>query len=289
MTTTEEILDFLEPEEIDDRILEFRQTIDFEKNEYRSLEELGRLFDFMRHLIYVREFEDAADALHKTRRHLEAALEDKPGDPDLLNLWIDWNELAMRFVLPEPDTFAEFPFYREIKETCAGRGPGFDLRLMQNQLGLLTHFQNWTSMGGETGKLEESVREEMVAMQESAIDEINQQLADWKSDGAYEELVSLKRSLLRYYSFSSQPKQAIAILKELLDDLPHHPEFTPTDLADINLEIGSIFLNYNKFKTAQPYLEEARDIYEEAGEAFEIHASQADALVQECLMNNPEE
>lgn len=288
MSTLEETLDYLQPEEVDARVAELKASFDFEQGNYANLTDLRRLFSYIRHLIYIREFEDAADVLHKTRDYLTQALEEHPDHPVLLNLWIDWNELAMRFVLPEPDQFAEYPFYADIRETCEGRDRSFQLRDLQNQLTLLNHYNNWIQAGGNTEILDETVRAEMTLLSESALDNILLVLDEWKADNDIPALVSMKRSLLRHYTLNNQPKEAVLLLKELLEELPEHPDFQVSDLADLNIEIGSIFLNYNKFKQALPYLEEARDLYEEAGEAFEVHASQADALVQECLQKELE-
>lgn len=283
MTPIEEILDFLEPEEIDARIAAYRESIDLNAHTYHALDDFHRIFDYIKHLIYVREFEDAAQILHQSRSHLEAALGANPNDLAYVNLWIDWNELAMRFVLPEPDNFAEYPFFKEIEDICNQHDESLRLRLLHNKLAVLTHLENWKTMGFEIDVLPPDQQQGVIELSTNAISEILEQLGIWKEASAYAELISLKRSLLRYYSFTNQPKQAIELLKELLKELPHHPEFTPTDLADVNLEIGSIYFNYNKYKIALPYLETARDLYEEAGVEFEVHASQAEALVQECI------
>jgi tetratricopeptide (TPR) repeat protein len=282
MTPTEELLDLVDPDEIDERIAAYRQSIDLKNQVYSTTDDFNRIFDYIRHLIYVREFEDAARVLHEARSHLEKAVEHNSNDLKFLNLWIDWNELAMRFVLPEPDQFAEYPFFKEIESVCLQHGDQLRLRLLHNKLALLIHLENWKSMGFEINMLPTEQLNGVTELIEKAISEINEHLKSWKLQSAYVELISLKRALLRYYSFTNQPKLAIEILKEMLEELPHHPQFNPTDLADINLEIGSIYFNYNKFKVAIPYLEAARDIYEAAGEEFEVHASQSDALVKEC-------
>ena len=282
MTTTEELLDLVDPDEIDERIAAYRKSIDLKIQVYSTTDDFQRIFDYIRHLIYVREFEDAARVLHEARVHLEKAVEQNSSHLDFLNLWIDWNELAMRFVLPEPDQFAEYPFYKEIESVCLQHGDQLRLRLLHNKLALLTHLENWKSMGFEIDLLPADQLDGVTELIENAVSEINEQIISWKAQSAFVELISIKRALLRYYSFTNQPKLAIEILKEMLEELPQHPQFNPTDLADINLEIGSIYFNYSKFKVAIPYLEAARDIYEEAGEEFEIHASQSDALVKEC-------
>ena len=161
LNAIEENLDYLQPEEIDARIAELEESFDFESGDYSNVSDLRRLFSYIRHLIYVREFEDAALILDKARTYLQSALDVEPDHDVLLNMWIDWNELAMRFVLPEPDQFAEYPFYEDIRSTCANRDNSFVMRDLQNQLTLLVHYKNWLEAGGSAENLDSDVREEI--------------------------------------------------------------------------------------------------------------------------------
>ncbi|MCS7086547.1 MAG: hypothetical protein RMM53_11820, partial [Bacteroidia bacterium] len=188
--------------------------------------------------------------------------------------WVELQQLTARTVLSTPECFAERPIYEEIIAWCGDRGGKFELRRRQAEIALVNYYLEWLKIGGSAD--DERLRD----LAQNLESEARSYLEKTASQPEYH--IPFRRSLAHYYLQNGKPNEAIAELKAAMELLPQHPLYSDTDTADFNLEIGLILANHKKYSAALKYLEPALDAYRRAGEAFEIHALQAEALIDEC-------
>ena len=89
----------------------------------------------------------------------------------------------------------------------------------------------------------------------------------------------MQRTLGRFWFQNAELEKAATIYSSILDRLPSLPSYSPTDEADLQLELGQLFLQSNRIEQAKTALAQAQALYEQAGEEFELLALQAEALL----------
>jgi tetratricopeptide (TPR) repeat protein len=272
----------LMPEEVEHKIKAGNQKFDFENGDYANEQDLKEIFEFVQLLIFDRRLENMVLTLNSIKPHIERAVNQNPDNDNFLEYLIEWNILAMRFVLPDKKYLAELPFYVEIKHLTADKDGIFRAKELQTRLNILNYYKTWREGGGNPECLSNEDAEVINDILENTETLISEQVAHWKENGNITPALIVLRGLYRFYQLQEKPNEAIKILKEILEILPLHTAFTPTDTADVNAEIGMIFYRYKKFATAIPYLEKACQTYEEAGEDYEMHFAQVESFLTEC-------
>jgi hypothetical protein len=270
------------PGSLEAEVAAWRAKFDLQNEVYSSEASVAELWEWYYALTELRDLNAASALLYDIRPSLEAALAQAPEAVWAAERMIEWHHNAMRFLRFDPDDFAEFSFYAEIFALTDEREGIVFIRGQQARLGLLNNYQNWVQQGGDAAALPEDQAEFLADLHDHQLDRTLDLLAELHAAQRYEELVPLKRSLYRYYRQSQQPNAAVGIMKELLHDLPHLPDYQASDSADVNLELGHLFMQYAKPKVAQQYYEAAQAQYLATGEAFEIMALQAESLAQDA-------
>ncbi len=266
--------EWMDPEEADAKVESLYQAYLNISKDSTSDDELRIIFDLIEGLIFVRDFARLADVLNDARERLYVRLDANPDDESAIDKLVDLNHASIRFLSPSPSEFVEKPFYEEIIRRCEGKTGKPELRKKQAEIGLVNHYLNWVATGGQTDdaylvELAANLENEAAAYLE-------------KTTGQPEFRIPYRRSLAHFHLQNGKPNEAVAQLKAALEEAPTHPKFAPTDAADFNLEIGTILANHNKHQAALKYFEAAFDIYEKAGEDYEIYALQAEAWINEC-------
>jgi|GEM_PF-2767421 len=272
----------LMPEEVEQKIKAGNQKFDFENGDYANEQDLKEIFEFVQLLIFDRRLENMVLTLNSIKPHIERAVNQNPDNDNFLEYLVEWNILAMRFVLPDKKHLAELPFYVEIKHLTTEKDGIFRAKELQTRLNILNYYKTWSEGGGNPERLSDEDTEIINDILENTETLISEQVAHWKENGNIAPALIVLRGLYRFYQLQEKPNEAIKILKEILEILPLHNAFTPTDTADVNAEIGMIFYRYKKFATAIPYLEKACQTYDEAGEEYEMHFAQVESFLTEC-------
>lgn len=272
----------LMPEEVEQKIKAGNQKFDFDNGDYANEQDLKEIFEFVQLLIFDRRLENMVLTLNSIKPHIERAVSQNPENDNMLEYLVEWNILAMRFVLPDKKHLAELPFYMEIKHLTEDKDGIFRAKELQTRLNILNYYKTWSEGGGNPERLSEEENVTIQDLLENTETQIEEHVTRWEESGDIASTLMVLRALFRYYQLQEKPNEAIKTLKEILEILPKHPEFTPTDTADVNAEIGMIFYRYKKYGTAIPYLEKACQTYEEAGEDYEMHFAQVESFLAEC-------
>lgn len=276
--------DLWDPEELDAKIAEYDKSIDVKNGDYAGKEDLARLFEYLRLLIYVRDRQPDAVALHRDMKpFVERAMNAAPDDDAMRLLMVEWHNIGMRLVMQDPDKLSEYPYYAALQELCEDREGVFAVRALQARLNLLTYYFNWRANNGDAGQLSEEETAVVTEIEENFEAEAAQHYDQWLAEGYAEGFLAAQRLLARFYLMNQKPNEGIAALKALRDGLPEHPDYQPADVADVNMEIGQILAGFGKFKAAATYFREAFEVYDAAGEAWEVHAGQAEAMLEEAI------
>lgn len=269
--------EWMEPEEVDAKVEALYEAYRNISDDSTNDDELRIIFDLIEGLMFVRDFARLADLFDDARERLDVRLENNPDDELAIDKLVDLNQASIRFLTPTPVRFSERPFYDDIIYRCEGKSGKLELRKKQAEIALVNHYLSWLAIGGETDD------EELIALAANLEDDARAYLE--QTAGQPEFRIPYRRSLAQFYLQNGKPNEAIAQLKAALEEAPTHPQFAPTDVADFNLEIGTILANHNKFEPALKYFETAFDIYENAGENYEIYAHQTEAWIDECRGN----
>lgn len=273
-----------DPDEIDLKLREYEEAFDLEKGDYANRADLERLFEYLRLLIYVRDRQPEAVALHKQiKPFAELALNQAPEDDELRLLMIEWHNIGMRLVMQDPDKLSEYPYYAAMQELCGDREGVYAVRKLQARLNLLAYYQNWIANNGAGARLGEAEAAAVEEIEAAFEEEAQARREQWREENYPEGFLAAQRLLARFYLMNQQPNEGISALKALRDGLPEHPEYHPADVADVNMEIGHILAGFGKYKAAANYFREARETYEAGGEAWEVHAGHAEAMLEDAL------
>lgn len=264
------------------------QFADLDAPTHQTPEALEQLFDYFGVLTDLADLTAALRLLPHIREHILAARQEQPDDKALIEKQIDWNLTAVRFTAHNPRQFDDYEYYAEVIDLCRTApddvAASLEVRALQAELALVSAYRKWATDGGRLDALPDDQREYLDYLDANAANACDDQLTTWHDAQPpdYAQIIPLKRTLSRFYSQHRQPNEAIALLKELLEDLPQAPGTAPTDLADIHMEIGSILQRYKKFAAAEPYFTQAQGLYTQAGEEFEVQAAQAESWADEC-------
>lgn len=245
-------------------------------------QEIETLFEYMQGLLLLNRHEDASKVFDALRRVIDDYRKRFPSDENGLEYFYEWSLLALRLTPESRSRFVSLPLYQELFETFDEGPERLRYRGVQCRAQLVRHVDFWLSKGGSLDSLEEEdrafiqcARDEYEARSEAAIEEVLE-----RED--YVAAVRLLRNAAQFYLLHSRPNDAIACLKEALEYLPMTPNYHEVDSADLDMQLGQIFMGYGKFEVAKRYFAQARQIYGDGGEEFEVQMLQADGWVEEA-------
>jgi len=287
----------LTPEEVEERLVFWREEFDGERREQFSTteyvfsqDEAERFMEYLHTLMFAKHFEESAFILPFIRDYLDK-MKMQAGDVVwLIELIIEWNYVAIRFISFDKNSFGEYEFLREIIDITEGKDGALKLKNRQAKLGLLTAYHYWLKQGGIIGVFEEKIfKDEQTWIEElnnTFLPSILEELSVQTIAKNYEFVVQIKRALARYYIQNNMPNEGLVLLKELLVDLENYKEKSEAEVADLNMEIGTMLTQYKKYGSAKPYFISAKEQYEKLGEEFETFAYQAEGWIEECEAKN---
>jgi hypothetical protein len=275
-------LEWLSEKEIILRLKQYRNQFDgLRPEQIISQPMLIDLFDFIRTLIFRQEIKESAERLNFARKALDLALDRSPDDELLVELLIEWNRTAMRFVPPRAEEYVEYPFFLEIIEATQGKSEHFAIHHWRAHIGLVNNYLNWKAGNGNPDLLPLEDRLALENYLETMEERVRTQLKLWKQAEQYLPYIAVKRTLASYYLQNHQVLEGLSLMVELLDELALFPGYVPPDKADLQMEIASVYLQGNRVEEALPYIRSAHLVYSNSGPGYEPYVEQAASWLEQ--------
>jgi hypothetical protein len=309
-------LEALSPDELEDRLQQYAEQYDLDSGEHANPADLEGLFVYFQTLLYAGHYGEATQLLARMKPFLDQAVAAATGPaadeaapaatatedaasaneagagtagpatesealPLLLEFLVEWNHLAVRFVGLDLDHYPEYPYFREIMDHTQGRGGRLEVRYWQAALGQINHYLDWLRRGGDPNTLPLEQREELNALYERLTSDVQAVLERLRAEERYAHIVPLRRTFARFLLQTENYGMALTQSEALLADLPQHPEYHPADLAEARMEYGQQLLHFGQVQNAREQFRAAWEAFSELGEAYEIHAAQAEGWLQE--------
>ncbi len=153
---------------------------------------------------------------------------------------------------------------------------------MQSRAQLLRHYNYWLGQGGNEELLADEDKEFVQTSIAEYDDTWDAAYEIAEADEDYVIIVKLFRNASQYYLQTQQPNDAIACLKDALEEIPKTPDYHPSDSAELLMQIGQLFMAFKKWDIAIRYFNQALEIYHEGGEELEMLAFQAEGWIEEA-------
>jgi tetratricopeptide (TPR) repeat protein len=271
----------MQAEDIEPHVEELEAKIGPKPFSANSPGEIERLFEYMQGLIMLNRHAEASAVFTALRPIIDTYRENHPDSEAALDYFFEWSMLALRLTVESRSTFVSLPLYHELLETFDNGPVALRYRAVQARAQLVRHLDFWIGKGGNPDNLEAEdmafirlAKDEYVERSEAAIEEVLE-----RED--YVAAVRLLKNAAQFYLMMNRPNDVIAAFKEALEYVPLTPNYHESDLADIYMQLGQVFMGYKKFDVAKRYFTQARDIYEAGGDDLEMLAFQADGWVEE--------
>jgi tetratricopeptide (TPR) repeat protein len=268
-------------DEIGPHVEELETRVKVEPHTGRSADDIESLFEYMQGLIMLNRHGEAGIVFNALRPIIDDFRERRPEDESGLDYFFEWSLLALRLTPESRSTFVSLPLYREILETFDDGPVKLRYRGVQARAQLTRHIDFWIGKGGNPELLSEedqafitAAKDEYESRSEAAIEEVLE-----RED--YVAAVRLLRNAAQFYMGMNRPNDVIACFKEALEYAPLTPNYHESDSADIQMQLGQVFMGYGKFDVAKRYFVQARDIYESGGEDLEMLMFQAEGWIDE--------
>ncbi|MBX3101114.1 MAG: hypothetical protein KF690_01240 [Bacteroidetes bacterium] len=236
-------------------------------------------------LTYVKDAQGLLNALDVSRHLLDTLLETAPQSPATLEFLVQWNMATVRWrriMLPQGQidlqVYENLPCYQEIIVHTETAAPEWAQYGLQAVLHLLVEYTGWQLMGGQAQALPAEDREWLAALQTDGLEDVLARMASWREQGYMAAVVPVQRALARYYITVGKPNEGRLALKQLLEDLPATSDCTPAHLAEVEMELGQLLLQFGKHAASARYFREAQAHFAEAGEEWEMQAAQAEEM-----------
>jgi tetratricopeptide (TPR) repeat protein len=273
----------LQEEEIAPHVAQLEPQAQLEPITGRTAKEIETLFEYLQGLIMLNRHVEASAAFNALRLIIDDFREKHPNDDQGFDYFYEWSLLALRLTPESRSEFVSLPLYRELFATFDNGPVKHRYRGVQARAQLTRHYDFWLgTKNGNPDLLEEddrafilAAREEYDALSEAAIEEVLE-----RED--HVAAVRLLRNAAQFYLMQKRPNDAIASLKEALEYLPLTPKYHETDSADLQMQLGQIFMGYGKFEVAKRYFAQALETYTAGGEQFEMLMFQAEGWVEEA-------
>jgi tetratricopeptide (TPR) repeat protein len=269
-------------EDIAPHVQELEPLVKLEPQAGRTAVEIETLFDYMTGLVMLTRHEEASTVFTALRPMIDDYRETHPDDPEGLEFFFEWSLLALRLTPESRSAFVSLPLYVELFETFDTGPLQLRYRGVQARAQLVRHYDFWMRKGGNPDQLSEEDRQFIQdaidgydALSEAALDEVME-----RED--HVTAIRLLRNAAQFYLMQKRPNDAIAALKEALEYIPHTPKYHITDTADLQMQMGQIFLAFEKYEVAKRYFMQALETYEASGEDYEMLAAQAEGWVDEA-------
>lgn len=240
---------------------------------------LHHAWELFHGLNLLEEYLEAAPVLHQIGVRLENLVDQPPFSESILDQFYEWSVLAIRMTTESKEEFVCYPAYQKLTKVVSEGPVHQHYRLLEIRLMLMRHYEYWLEKGGEEERLYEDEVEFLKGAGEGFEKAYEEIVEDAENREDFDACVPLYRLAAQYYFIVDQPNDGIACLKAALEDIDKTTDFIPAYRADLLLEIGKKFLEFNKKNVALRYFEEAIDIFKSGGDAFDVQAAQVEAWI----------
>lgn len=282
MSTFREQLDHMDPEEIAGMSRKYAAELNLEAHEGKSSEEVEKFLEYLYVTMHLGDYEQASEIFATTELAIQDLVKRGEEPQKSMDLWIEWTLLALNFYQEEAQTFVCYPLYKALMD-------GFDLldesvswKRARVRLQLNHHYQHWLEQGGNADALDAEQRSFLEDLGQGFEEEYEQAMTEREEAEDWDALYKLQRSLYRFYIAKRKPNDAISVMKQTLETLPNTEGYHAADSADLNMEIGKVFLQYKKKAVARKYFVTAKEIFETCGEEMEMFVYQAEGWIDEA-------
>lgn len=282
-TETDKSLENLDADQlrefVESESLFFSQSEDFSTD----TETAKRIFKLIHALIYLGDYEEAIYKIHQAENIVYSLLGHDTSSLEAIDFAAEWNLLAMRFTAFHPGEFNDYPYFKEIVRLYENHPSGFHIQMVHGYISLIINYQVWKNRGGNAEKLPPDQQQELENLVANYPNQLQEMAQNAKTQGDIEKEVLLNRALARYAIAINDPNLAIGCLKVLRDILPQYPKHLSSDIADVDMEMGMLFVSYKQYSQAKPYFEQALKSYQSLSEEYELFAAQAEGWITECI------
>lgn len=277
----------LSPAELDQLMAPFDAGIDWEDAALHTFAGIQPLLQYLYALSFSGRNEEAVVVSSKIKSCLDDALAAQSDSEELLECMVTLNQLSGRFfAVFHRDIFTDFAYYQTILNHTEGKAGRFWVEDSKAKIGLLQSYVLWQKQGGQPQLLPEDQIQFLNELEAGYIPQIEQDLEavmqTEMSDAEINNVLDVKRALATYFFAIGKPNDSIRVRKQILADMDELQVPPVAEKADVNLELGAILMQYQKYKGALPYLQAAHALYVQAGDEFEPFALQAESLTEDC-------
>lgn len=269
-------------EDVAAHVAQLQAEVKVEPNHGRTAAEIELLFEYLHGLVIQNLHGQAGAVFAALRPIIDDYRERLPDDEAGLEYFFDWSMMALRLTPEQRSAFVSLPLYHELFETFDEGPVSLRYRGVQARAQLGRHVDFWISKGGNLDLLDEEDREFILNAQEEYESRSEAAIEEVLEREDYVAAVRLLRNAAQFYLEHKRPNDAIASLKEALEYVPQTPNYHPTDTAELQMQLGQVFMGYGKFEVALRYFRQAKEIYEEGGEDLEILMFQAEGWIEEA-------
>lgn len=245
-------------------------------------DEIESLFKYMHGLQSQGNIEEAAKIFHSLKPIIDAFRAEAEHEEAGLEYFYEWSTMALVLTPESMKSFVSLPLYQEMLEAFDNGPEKLRYRGVQVRCQLLSHFNFWLNKGGKEEDLEEEDHNFITDSIAEYDDlwELAYEFASANED--HDVLVKIFKNASQYHLIRNEPNDAIGCLKDALEHLPNTQNYQAADSADLLMQIGRLFMAFNKPQIAIRYFNEAIEIYHEGGEDLEMLAFQAEGWIEEA-------
>lgn len=272
----------MDPDSIVQLVRELEAKLEPTVEKVRTPEEIEQTFELLHGYAAVGQHDKAAEVFD----HLHSTIaEFRKRDVDAekaLRFLIDWSLLALRYTPEQRETFVCLPIYKDLFAAIETGPEKMKYQAIRAQLQLIRHFDFWQSQGRNPEALPAEEREMLETAVSSFPETAEAALEKAQADEHWEALVRICRYASSFYLSARKPNEAIRSLKLAIQYIPQTENYHVADAADLNMQLGTVFLEYKKYDVSIKYFQTAKDLYESEGDELEMFAFQAEGWIEEA-------
>ncbi|HHG84059.1 MAG TPA: hypothetical protein ENJ82_04855 [Bacteroidetes bacterium] len=244
--------------------------------------EIEQMFELLHGFSASGQHEKAAQVFEQLHLAIADYRSQEENQEKALHFLIDWSLQALRFTPEQQDTFVCMPIYTDLFAAIEAGPASMKYQAIRGQLQMIRHYEFWQSKGGNPEKLAEADQATLENAVSSFPEAVEAAIEAEQATETWEALVRLCRYASSFSLSKRKPNDAIGHLKMALQYLPETKEYHIADAADLNMQLGTIFLEYKKYDVAIRYFGQAKSMYESGGEELEMFVFQAEGWVEEA-------
>lgn len=257
----------------------------------RSEEGIRQVFDGMQALLLAEEKYDYVAQLAEADQVVEQCLSEQPSELWPLKARIELDRLTSSLEPYDPEFFSGLPRLIHLLKQVSANGIE-DLLQREDQLTkrealvlaqsltVRAGFLSWIQHGDNLAKHTQQEQELAFRLEHELVEGVRLQIE--RVDIDVEVKIILVQGLASHSLSVGDAHEGIHWRMRMLELLPTAPGHSAVELADVRLDLGELYLNLSEWSLAIEAFGQAYDGYVAAGEAFEMHAAQAESWVEQA-------